>query len=93
MITSGRTFFSSNYLKYSIQLVSSKSRVTLNPIQGKVSVDNLVHLDSQISNNELRGSEEFCDNVKWSIVGAYTWNMPFLYLYKTYFIDSSITKF
>eukprot|EP00978_Attheya_sp_CCMP212_P022244 scaffold66092_cov72-Attheya_sp.AAC.1 len=49
-------FFSSNYLNYSIELVSHNNIVTLNPTKTTVSVDNLVLLESQMSENEFQES-------------------------------------
>ena len=59
MVNIGRTFFSSNYLNYSIELVSLNSIVTLNPAETTVSVDNLVLLEYKMSKKDFRKSEDF----------------------------------
>jgi hypothetical protein len=59
MVNIGKTFFSSNCSNYSIELVSYSNRLTLNPTHTKVSVDNLVYLESQMSKHEFQISVDF----------------------------------
>jgi hypothetical protein len=59
MVNIGRTFFSSNYFNYSIELVSYSNRLTLNLTHTKVSVDNLVYLESQMSKHGFQISVDF----------------------------------
>jgi len=59
MVNIGSSFSSSNYLNYSIELVSHNSWVTLNPTKTTVSVDNLLLLECNMSKNEFKESEDF----------------------------------
>jgi hypothetical protein len=93
MVNIGRTFFSSNYFNYSIELVSYSNRLTLNLTHTKVSVDNLVYLESQMSKHGFQISVDFVtvyNGQYWEpILGMCLYS----YLHKNHFIDTGLKKF